>query len=227
MALLRATLFETRAGKAVGLGKMYDSFLQWVNSRLMVQKHLDTQRLVNLVAYHNSLDGMTTYLRELYKSSRTPAQRIRLETELEETANNALPYAERRRGVAQLLLRYLTPDELREDGLLPSADLEKLKDPEVFIRLAARFCAQHEQAREALENGIDERLKRFDATRRMDLEATLNEDLKGLVGEQGRLRRKIGFYFLIGGYDPQALAKAINMPDEEESEAAESAGNVA
>ncbi len=238
IAVLRANLFETPAGKAIGMGRMYEAALQWINHRLMLAKHRQTQTLINLLAYNNSVDGMRSYLRDIYRHSRTVAQRVRLETELDELVNDRLPYLERRKLCARLLLRTKPWSDLVDDGLAPAGAIEQphraggrwqrlkarlglgtepqdehkskspvaLRNPETVIREIARDMAGNDDARDWLDEQIEEALKRVGPpARRADLEAARARDLTGIVGEQGRLRRDLAFLCVLKGFNEQAL----------------------
>jgi hypothetical protein len=214
LSLLRTTFFESAAGRSIGLGKLYESFLQWINSRLMLARHRQVQPMVNLVAYHNSVEGMKTHLTDIYAHGRTPAQRIRLTTELEELVNDRFPYLERRKTCARLLLRYHSWEELQACGLAPDEGTpEQLTDPEIVIRRAARHCARDPKRQKALEAEIKARLAEKDPPeRRAELQVAHDKDLEGIAGEQGRLRKKLGFLFVLGGYDEDFLRTAGFLP---------------
>jgi len=247
LALLRTTFFETSTGKSVGLAKLYDGFLQWINDHLMVARHSRTSLYVNLIAFHNTVDGMRTYLRDIYREQPSAERRIKLETELAELVNDSIPYLERRKVCARILLRTKKWDELRLDGMAPQGDLplertpsyqrvlsffknepmdiedqhcemtevhKFLRDPEVVIKQAARFCATHREATEKLEKEIGNHLKNItDTARKQSLENALQQDLIGVIGEQARLRRKIAFLFILRGYDEQYLRGCLGMDE--------------
>jgi hypothetical protein len=89
---------------------------------------------------------------------------------------------------------------------------EVLEDPEVLIREAARHCSKNDDARKKLHDLIKQRLQQFtDIDRKNDLENALQKDIKGVVGEQARLRREIGFLFIIRGYDANRLKRDLAM----------------
>jgi ABC-type branched-subunit amino acid transport system substrate-binding protein len=220
LAALRINLFETPAGRQVGIGRFYEMFLQWVNDRLMFFEHRETKSVIHLIAYHNSVDGMKSYLKELYRHQRNVAQRIRLETELAEKVNDTLPYLERRKVCARLLLRTAGWHELQEDGLAPPGDLRELGDPEALIRAAARHCAGDAIAKQQLGQAIKEEIDAIeDESRRRELEAALLRDLQGVVGEQGRLRRRLAFLFVLRGWDESYLRQNF-LPAKEPDEPA-------
>lgn len=213
LSLLRTTFFESAAGRSIGLGKLYESFLQWINSRLMLARHRQVQPMINLVAYHNSVEGMKTHLKEIYAHGRTPAQRIRLTTELDELVNDRFPYLERRKTCARLLLRYQSWEDLQECGLAPTHGTpEKLTDPEVVIRRAARHCANEPDLQGAIDTEIEALLARRDQARVAALRTAHAKDLEGIVGEQGRLRKKLAFLFVLRGYAEQYLRDRGFLP---------------
>lgn len=256
IALLRTNLFETSTGKALGLAKLYDSFLQWINDRLMIAGHNQTKLYVSLIAYHNTVDGMRDYLNDIYSGQPNAERRIKLKTELSELVNNSIPYVARRKICARLLLRTMKWKELQADsmapiGQLPESSLKRkfhkldvwwygrrkgpeeaknyeekkypiptdlLEDPEGLIRTAARYCAQNDSAGTKLDTLIEDRLAKFtNEARRRDLKNELEKDIKGVVGEQARLRRKISFLFIIRGYNANVLKHDLGMVKDKES----------
>ena len=225
MAILRTNLFETPAGKTIGLGKMYDSLIQWINHRLMIKKHVETKQGINLIAYNNSVDGMKSYLSDLYMNHRTVAQRIRLQTELEEMVNDSLPYLERRKLCARLLIRTMPWQNLLEDGLAPPGEIrprgkkgkpiddgkEYLSDPEIVIRETARACARIPDAQKHVDDEIDRALSSFESGRQSSLRNAHERDLEGVIGLQGRLRRKLGFLCILCGFD-EKYVRSLAQP---------------
>ena len=219
MAILRTNLFETPAGKTIGLGKMYDSLIQWINHKLMIKKHVETKQYINLIAYNNSVDGMKSYLSDLYMNHRTVAQRIRLQTELEEMVNDSLPYLERRKVCARLLIRTMPWQNLVEDGLAPPGEIrppgkkgtqidddkEYLSDPEIVIRETARACGHNPDAHKHVDTEIDKALDPFEPGRQRTLRNAHERDLEGVIGLQGRLRRKLAFLCILSGFDEKYL----------------------
>jgi hypothetical protein len=251
MALLRTNFFETSTGKAIGLANLYDGFLQWVNDRLMITSHNLTKLYVDLIAYHNTVDGMREYLIDIYRGQPNAERRIKLTTELTQLVNDSIPYIARRKVCARLLLRVKKWHELRSDSMAPQGrlpentlgkiihkldlfwfglfnspekkkqyeenkyytHLDELENPETLIRDAARHCSKNQAARTKLKKLIESRLSKLkDADRRKDLENELHKDIKDVVGEQARLRREIGFLFIIRGYDAEQLKKDLKLP---------------
>ena len=228
MAILRTNLFETPAGKTIGLGKMYDSLIQWINHRLMIKKHIETKQGINLIAYNNSVDGMKSYLSDLYMNHRTVAQRIRLQTELDEMVNDSLPYLERRKVCARLLIRTLPWEVLVEEGMAPAGEIRPpgkkhkqntdgtiyLSDPEIVIRVTARLCAGSATARKKVDDAIDCTLESFGVGRQRALRNAHERDLEGVVGLQGRLRRKLAFLSILCGFDEQLIRGMVDADKE-------------
>jgi len=204
LALVRATLFETKTGKTLGLGKWYDSILQWVNHHLMLIKHNDYSKQIHLLAYNNSIDGMKSYLKEIYRNSRTVAQRVRLETELDEKANDKLSYLEQRKECAELLYRTVNWKSLTEDSMAPLGDLKDIADPENVMRKASLYFARHPEKEDSLDQAIEVHLKQL-KQRESVMRTALEKDLEGLVGHRSILRRKISFLFVLHGYDLEYL----------------------
>ncbi len=91
----------------------------------MVTRSRHNGLFVNLVAYRNTVDGMRTYLKDIYCEQPRADRRIRLETELAELVNDSIPYLERRKVCARLLLRTVRWDYLVDDSMAPSGTVAK------------------------------------------------------------------------------------------------------
>ncbi len=213
LAILRAKLFETKTGRAVGLGKLYDQLLQWINERMMLKKHREVSKQINLLAYHNTVDGMRSYLRELYQESSSVDHRVRLENELEERLSKVKTYAEKRKVLARMLFRTVPWNDLREHNMAPCAadEMHLLHDPEILIRKAARHAVQAEGGADKIEDKIREALKGFSEERRAKLEAASQDDLEAVVGTQARLRRRLAYLCVLCGYDEGFIAKLCDL----------------
>ncbi|MEN8264634.1 MAG: ABC transporter substrate-binding protein [Nitrospirota bacterium] len=199
LALLRTSLFETAGGNVVGLTRIYERLLQWINDQLMAKKYTHTKKYINLIAYHNTVDGMKECLKEIFQNSRNAAQRVRLEAELDQLANDSISYAERRKVCARLLFRRMKYSELQNISMAPPENPDDLDDPEVVIKTAAIHCAGDATCKEKIDEEIETLLKGKKEERRKELESAHDKDIKYIVGEQGVLRRKIAFLFALKG----------------------------
>ena len=155
-AVIRARLFQTKAGQLLNLEKIYDGLLKRINDRLMIESYVENKLPVNLLAYNNSVDGMKSYLLDIYKESYSTERRALLITDLENEISNQPTYIEKRKYCAKLLLQTVRSwDQLKRDNLAPCTqeDLESDEppaDPEVFIREKAHCAAKSNIARELI-----------------------------------------------------------------------------
>ncbi len=139
-ALLRSTLFESPAGKSIGIANLYDRLLLWINDKLATKKFQTRQPLVNVLAYFNYLRTLRSKLRQVYNNSRDPslakANKDALDAELAELYTTV----EKRRACARRLLRRFDWNALIALELVPK-DFRSRRpiDPDVVIGR----CVEH------------------------------------------------------------------------------------
>ncbi len=215
-ALLRTTLFDSSHGRAMSLGQLYDQYVFWTYERIAISKYLRDQRWVNLVAYHNSQDGMQSAFVEMYQDTPTD-QRVRMLARVEAKLKDGESWLDRRKILARMLLLKFSLKALEERGLAPTGVAENftnvkkgtkitIRDPEAVIRDLARICVGQDDVADRLDDKIDEILDKLRSKdRRAELKAAQAEQLKGVMPPQGILRQTFIFYFLLGGYDLERL----------------------
>lgn len=219
--LLHITLFETSTGKAIGLAKYYESFLQWIYDKLTFKNYESQQRYINVIAYHNSEYGMKALLTEIYQNAPNKEQRIRLKTRMEETVKNAESWITRRKALARLLYQKLEWDKLTKlnfvptklAGCKPNSDKPLKEDPENVVLNAARLCAQDPLKQILIEEKIFAGLKPLRPERRRELEQDHEKDLSAMRTPTAIMRKKITFLFLLQGYDPDFCNTICCTPD--------------
>jgi hypothetical protein len=204
-AMLRTTLFETPQGRAIGLERLYDKLLSWVDERLMMARYKALQARINLVAYNNSQNAMREALFDLYRNHPAPAQRARLIRELDEDLRDEPDYLERRRSLARRLLRWYDWEQLKAEGFVPPQwDESRLVDPRQIVRRVARHSAQHpakvnlirdESARQM------QHLKSRNRKRYAELKDFLRTELEDAIAIEGELNVHIRFLFVLLGFD--------------------------
>lgn len=223
--LLHITLFETSTGKAIGLARYYDNFLQWVYEKMAFKNYKKNKFYIHVIAYHNSLYGMQSILNDIYQSTpddRNKEQRRRLQTMVEEALKEADSWLGRRKALARILLQKLGWKECVEHNLVPNdlkeydpekpenrrkhnddAYQQKLKeqDPEEIILEAARACAKKPLKKILIDEKINAALKELTPERRQELENDYRKDLSEMKTSTAIMRKKITFLFLLKGYD--------------------------
>lgn len=221
-AIIRTAVVKTPVGKAVGFGPLYDDFLEWINEKLIRRRYITNQPFINLIAYHNSQDGMMNALIEIYEAQ-GPKKKAEIETIIDQRLQGVDSWIDRRKRLADLLYEQLTWRELEARNLAPKRvvtdeDLKRrrcARDPETIVRRAAEYCAADPEGRNKVDKVKNKLLKEHeenDADWTEELKAALENDLKGVYGIQGRLRRKIRFLFLLRGFSEGFLIEEKLLP---------------
>ncbi len=224
-ALIRTVVVKTPIGKAVGLGPMYDDFLEWTNEKLIHRRYITRQPFINMIAYHNSQDGMINALIEIAEAH-GPKKKAEIDLIIEQRLDGVDKWIDRRKRLAALLYEQLTWKQLEERNLAPEGVVTKHdskqalrdKDPEVIVRRAARHCAEKPERSRKVDEIKNELLKEHrvnDPEWTKELEAALERDLEGVYGIQGRLRRKIRFLFLLRSFSERSLIDDDLLPRRE------------
>lgn len=223
--LLHITLFETSTGKAIGLARYYDNFLQWIYEKMAFKNYKKNKFYINVIAYHNSLYGMQSILNDIYRNTpddQNKEQRRRMQTMVEEVFKEADSWLGRRKALARILLQKLGWKECSEHNLVPN-DLKEYdpekpderrkfkdegykkelqeRDPEEIVLEAARFCAKKPLKRILIDEKINAALKELTPERRQELKNDYRKDLNEMKTSTAIMRKKITFLFLLKGYD--------------------------
>lgn len=210
-ALARTTFFETPQGRAIGLERLYQRALLWVEEQLMRKSHNALEARISTIAYYNSQDGMRRALLDIYRHHRSPVQRAQLVNDLEEQLRSEKDYFERRRICARRLLKHFDWERLEVEGLIPQNAVdsdEALPDPRVIVRLAARHIAQHpdkiNKIHDLSKQELD-RIRNFSPERAKELEDFLQWELAQAVAIEGELNVRLRFYYVLVSFDEGKL----------------------
>lgn len=226
--LLHITLFETSAGKTIGLARYYDNFLQWIYEKMAIKNYKKNKFYINVIAYHNSVYGMKSILNDIYQNTpdkQNKEQRRRMETMVEEVLKEADSWLGRRKALALIVLQKLGWEECVEHNLVPKdlkeynpdhdkSDkpgmsknhkdenyIEELKkyDPEEIVLEAAHYCAQKPLEKLLIDEKINAALNDLTSERKIELKNDHTKDLSEMKTSTAIMRKKITFLFLLKG----------------------------
>ena len=83
-ALLKSTVFQTQTGQTIGLGKLYDDAVGWLNDRIMFTKYRRESGIINFVAYKNSLEFLSTQVEGIYRFAKSKERNKELLKQLDQ-----------------------------------------------------------------------------------------------------------------------------------------------
>lgn len=209
--LIKTTLFETSAGKAISLAKLYDKILEWINDRLMMSRYKSHSNNVNVLAYHNSESDLRSVLHQIYNNARIEAQRNKLRNDLEEELRGKTLVLERRRIYARRLLNRLDWEELEVRNLVPKQEKFSKKnpiDPEKIIRESVRYCSEDPKRLGQVKKAFDEYMKEVEQDSpesHEEIKKKWEEVTQDVSSERDRLFIQIRFLFVQFGFNPKSL----------------------
>jgi hypothetical protein len=193
-ALLKSTLFETRAGQSIGLAAIYDSAVQHISKRLKTLRwELETPKL-SYLSYTNTRAWLHRTLLSVHAEGETPAKAEELMKNVNEQVGKALQKGDEaaaRCVYVRELLDLLEWEQLRRARLVPPDMEEKdVYDPALALMEAAEHCTNVEPAKKGEIEGLVEKL-RSDLERENDDESkakiTVLESRRALASsERGR-----------------------------------------
>jgi hypothetical protein len=194
--LLKATLFETNAGQAVGFADFYARVLDNIRRKLMVLRYeLEGPRLYFL-AYTNSQSWLKQVLWRVYKESEDPQRAKELMDKANGDAEGAETEIGKRRVYARYLLDLMNWRQIVHSRLVP-IDMKEYEifDPSTLLREAAEFSTNvRSENRDRIRDRVEEQLERFrerDPKQHHEYSEKLNADLAESTSETGRTRHRL------------------------------------
>lgn len=153
--MLKSTIFETKAGQAVGLAHYYDRAVQSINRRLMVLRYeLEAPRIYYL-SYTNSRSWLRQVLRRVYAESEDPDKAEQLLEQAEKAVEKETEEIARRRIYARILLDLLNWRQIVRSRLVPPGMREfRLYDPATVLREAAEYSTNHQPGNNSRIRGM-------------------------------------------------------------------------
>ena len=220
-AVLKSTWFETPAGRAIGLKRIYNAILLWFNDKMMAELYRNRARYENVLVYFNSLPFLKARLTELYRSARTQERREALEEDFKQALEAAATQEDKLRVCAKRLLRQWRWKDLVEFGCVPQGyeDAHQVQDPVLFIKRCAEECLQRRIGSQDLERVIRDRLKSSAGEATAHYERKMEE----VSSERGKIFVQIRFLVLRLGFTESGLKELLDQLTEERERVAQAA----
>ena len=145
-ALLKSTLFETEAGSRIGVQALYDRFVGWLNTRIMVAKHERSAAIINYIAYRNTLEFLEGRLRSVYRFAESPDIQGQLMKDLDAQIEKIISDGDgniliRKRIVcATGLMKLMSWTMLQQNRVIPSGIKRwQIVNPEHLVDISAEY----------------------------------------------------------------------------------------
>lgn len=136
--LLKSTLFNTKTGKAIGLSTVYGKTMKWLNNQLMIKKYRSQQKIINILAYYNTLSNLKDKLAKVYANARPSEEKYRLTAQLQMDIDEAETHLDKRSVCARRLYETFKWEKLRE--FVPEEfDKNDPPDPDAMIDAAHQY----------------------------------------------------------------------------------------
>lgn len=150
-ALLKSTIFQTESGKRIGVQAIYDQFIDWLNTRIMLVKHERSAAIINYTAYRNTLGFLQRRLKSVYQFAESPAVQEKLMSELDAqieklVANGTENVLIQQRIVcATKLMKLMNWHTLQQNRIIPHGLRRwEIVDPEILVDMSAQYIFDKE-----------------------------------------------------------------------------------
>ena len=136
-ALLKSTLFKTQAGVDIGLEKLYDGAVSWLNQRIMYARSRRESPYIYFVAYRNHVRFMKQQLVDVYRFAKTEQTSKELIAALEARLDSESKLIDKRRVCAEKLLSLMSWRELQARHIVPpNVSRHDVINPEILIAIS-------------------------------------------------------------------------------------------
>jgi len=217
MAVIRTTIFETRAGTAIGLGEMYDQFVEWVFENIAQKRKVASRKIVNIVAFSNTYNQMERELESHWRQLKGAEQK-RIKHRFETSVDKEIRWHEKRKVAARHLTYYMSWNQLCR-GKLVRAEWRKKKnllmiDPEEVVKETARIISGESELATALDNAINGAWLKKSEGHRETLKDTYAEYMDDNLSNEERVESKIYILFLLTQYTTEIIGKIRELDAE-------------
>ncbi len=217
--LMSSTIFETRAGRTIGLASFHDRLVKWLGERMMITAYKSAESNVNVVAYRNTLQGMKAELESVYANAKSLNQARELRDKLNRELAKETDILAKRKKCARMLLRTLSWPTLQERGFAPMDVSTRPKDPERLIKAAAEYCMEDPQRAQRLRDIGEAKLEEAGKSRRPHsantaIKERFHNDMKEQANQED-LQMYLGALFLHFNYNEQQLIEDGFLEDPE------------
>ena len=189
--LFRVTFLETEAGHSIGIGRIYEGILAWLNNRILNSRHWKLTPRIAVLAFYNSEEQMIQKLNAAYdrhEVNRRKQLREARGQRLEEASENTKGMERllvRRRICATRLLRWYDWKQLYLSHVPSEFCMGLPAHPEIFIGAAADYCASDDDIRGAILEEIRPHLKpNSEREEEQALAEEIPADAKDLLGHE-------------------------------------------
>lgn len=219
-ALLKSTVFQTQTGQAIGLGKLYDDAVGWLNDQIMYSKYKKESGVINFIAYRNSIAFLRNHIEGIYRFAKTKERAAELLEQLDSRLSIETTIINKRRIYAEYVLTLMNWNELQNRQIVPPGLARRdVLNPEVLVSLSvAEIIKQHgDGAKEWLSNRVDE-LIRQDEVENAERAAAVRKELSDALNEsrttQGDIYLLIRWLYTHYGARNADLLKAGLLPQD-------------
>ena len=150
-ALLKSTIFQTETGKRIGVQAIYDQFIDWLNTRIMLVKHERSAAIINYVAYRNTLGFLQRRLKSVYRFAESPEVQKKLMGELDAQIDKLVSRStenvliQQRIVCATKLMKLMNWRMLQQNRIIPHGVRRwEIVDPEILVDMSAQYIFDRE-----------------------------------------------------------------------------------
>lgn len=217
-AILKTTVFQTPAGRAIGLSELYDGVVKFIQGRLMMAHYRSENAKIKFVAFTNTLQHLRSALEEIYRYAKTPERRQELLRRLDARIADESSILEQRKICAGELLRVMSWQQLVEQRLAPSDIPERqLIDPSTILKISADYCFERNAPPfaelESRVRGELAKLKQENKTAHAEAKQDLENTLRHAKTQRGRYDCYLNWLSIQHGFRIASLKREKLLPD--------------
>ena len=209
--LLKTTIFETGAGKSIGLRRYYENLVKWIYKHIRKQQFEKIGPIINYIAYANSRPYLHSTILESYSFAGDDKRTTELVNELNEVLEKQTTTLGKRKVLSKKIFRELSWAKLQERRIVPRNHKPKdLVDPEPVVDDAVKYSFNNNPScLDELEVMVN---KRLDKHKFSDLKQEFTDDINSSKTPKAKVASCIRWLVLLLGFDIPLLVKIGLLP---------------
>jgi hypothetical protein len=210
-AILKTTIFETKAGVSLGFRRYYDNLVTWIYDKIRRQQFEKVGPVINYIAFANSRTYLKTTLSESYAFAGARQRKEDLELHLQEELDKELTTIGKRKVLARELLDEVSWFKLQQRRIVPRNIKRKgIQDPEPIVDLSVEYCFRNNiDSLKELKTKVQDRLSK---SNNKEVSDEFNEDLEISTTPKSKMATCIRWLILLDGFNIKGMKNQGLLP---------------
>lgn len=209
--LLKTTLFETQAGKAIGIKRYYENLVVWIYDRIRRQQFEKIGPTINYIAYANTRSYLRATLLESFGFAGGLERTKLLEELLDKAVKKELTIVGQCKVLAKEVLNEVSWKKLQERRIVPlGVNQSDILDPEPIVDESVNYCLRNEgNSLTDLNAMVVARLNLVDTEK---LRNEFDTDFNQATTPKAKMAACIRWLILLDGYNLKAMVNQGLLP---------------